>query len=71
MRLKRRNHLYTLLIISFNYIKILGKQALMRKIMDAKKSNSPTVEIWGTGKPLREFLHVDDLADALVFLMHH
>ncbi len=45
--------------------------ALMRKIMDAKKSNSPTVEIWGTGKPLREFLHVDDLADALVFLMQH
>lgn len=45
--------------------------ALMRKIIDAKNSNSPSVEIWGTGKPLREFLHVNDLAEALVFLMQH
>lgn len=43
--------------------------ALMRKIDTATRENSPTVEIWGTGTPLREFMHVDDLADALVFLL--
>ena len=35
----------------------------------AKKNNDPKVEIWGTGKPYREFLHVDDLADACYFLL--
>jgi len=45
--------------------------ALIRKIQHAKESNEPAVEIWGTGKPLREFLHVDDLADACFFLMHN
>lgn len=45
--------------------------ALIRKFHDAKTSNQPSVEIWGTGSPMREFLHVDDLADASVFLMHH
>jgi GDP-L-fucose synthase len=43
--------------------------ALMAKIHAAKASNAPVVELWGTGTPLREFLHVDDLADALVFLV--
>lgn len=43
--------------------------ALMRKIDAAARERRPTVEIWGTGKPLREFMHVDDLADALVFLL--
>jgi GDP-L-fucose synthase len=43
--------------------------ALMKKIHEAKKTNKTTVEIWGTGNPLREFLHVDDLAEACVFLM--
>jgi len=43
--------------------------ALMLKTHRAKQDNAPSVEIWGTGKPRREFLHVDDLADALVFLM--
>lgn len=45
--------------------------ALIRKIIDAKENIHPTVEIWGTGTPLREFLHVDDLADACFFLMHN
>ena len=45
--------------------------ALIRKIIDAKDNNLATVEIWGTGTPLREFLHVDDLADACFFLMHN
>ena len=45
--------------------------ALIRKIIDAQDNNLPTVEIWGTGTPLREFLHVDDLADACFFLMHN
>ena len=43
--------------------------ALTRRIHEAKEANAPEVVIWGTGKPLREFLHVDDLADALVFLL--
>jgi GDP-L-fucose synthase len=43
--------------------------ALIRKIDDAARKREPTVEIWGTGTPLREFMHVDDLADALVFLL--
>lgn len=42
--------------------------ALIRKFHEAKISGSPEVEIWGTGTPMREFLHVDDLADALIFL---
>jgi GDP-L-fucose synthase len=43
--------------------------ALIRKFHEAKASRSPEVVIWGTGSPRREFLHVDDLADACVFLM--
>lgn len=43
--------------------------ALIRKMHEAKEAREDAVEIWGTGKPRREFLHVDDLADALVFLM--
>jgi len=45
--------------------------ALMAKAHAAKLSGAPTVEVWGTGTPLRELLHVDDLADALVHLMVH
>jgi GDP-L-fucose synthase len=44
--------------------------ALIRRIVLAKKNNEPNVTIWGTGTPRREFLHVDDLADACVFLMN-
>ena len=44
--------------------------ALMRKLHEAKVDGDPTVTVWGTGTPLREFLYVDDLADALVFLMN-
>lgn len=43
--------------------------ALLRKIHDAKMSNKREVVVWGSGTPLREFLHCDDLADALVFLI--
>jgi GDP-L-fucose synthase len=43
--------------------------ALLAKIHRAKETGAKSVEIWGTGTPRREFLHVDDLADALVFLM--
>ncbi|WP_025761924.1 GDP-L-fucose synthase [Dyadobacter tibetensis] len=43
--------------------------ALIRKFHEAKESNSPTVEAWGTGSPRREFLFADDLADACLFLM--
>lgn len=45
--------------------------ALLRKTHEAKKSRQEFFEVWGTGKPRREFLHVDDLADACVFLMEH
>lgn len=43
--------------------------AFIRRFHDARLRNDPTVEIWGTGTPRREFLHVDDLADACLFLM--
>lgn len=43
--------------------------ALIRKFHEAKMTNAPTVSIWGSGAPMREFLHVDDLADACLFLM--
>jgi len=43
--------------------------SLMRRLHEAKLSGADAIEIWGTGSPLREFLHVDDAADALVFLM--
>lgn len=43
--------------------------ALIRKFHEAKIKNKPEVEIWGTGEPKREFLYVDDLADACIFLM--
>ena len=45
--------------------------ALLRKFHEAKVTQAPTVTVWGTGEPLREFLYVDDLADALVFLMQN
>ncbi|MBL4752273.1 MAG: GDP-L-fucose synthase [Flavobacteriales bacterium] len=43
--------------------------ALLRKLHQAKLDKAPSVEVWGTGKPKREFLHVDDLAQACLFLM--
>ena len=43
--------------------------AMIRKFHDAKVSGTKTVELWGTGTPLREFLYVDDMADACVFLL--
>ncbi|MFB7138934.1 GDP-L-fucose synthase family protein [Gottfriedia sp. NPDC056225] len=45
--------------------------ALLRKFHEAKESNDPTVTVWGTGTPLREFLYSDDLADACIFLMNN
>jgi len=43
--------------------------ALIKKFHEAKINGSKTVEVWGSGEPMREFMHVDDLADAAVFLM--
>ncbi len=43
--------------------------ALIRKAHEAKQSGAASIEIWGSGTPRREFLHVDDLADGLVFLL--
>jgi len=45
--------------------------AMIRKFYEAKRNRSPTVTLWGTGKALREFMHVDDLAEACLFLLHH
>jgi GDP-L-fucose synthase len=45
--------------------------AMIRKFHEAKESNALAVELWGTGKPMREFLHADDLADACVYLMQN
>jgi GDP-L-fucose synthase len=44
--------------------------ALLRKFYEAKQARASNVVVWGTGVPRREFLHVDDLADACVFLMN-
>ncbi|MCU0444726.1 MAG: GDP-L-fucose synthase [Microscillaceae bacterium] len=45
--------------------------ALLRKFVEAKQADSPSVVVWGTGSPLREFLHTQDLADACYFLMQN
>lgn len=45
--------------------------ALLRKFIEAKNKNEKNVTVWGTGTPLREFLYVDDLAEACLFLMLH
>jgi GDP-L-fucose synthase len=45
--------------------------ALLRKIITARRNNALSVELWGSGTPLREFLHVDDLAEACLFLMEN
>ena len=45
--------------------------ALIRKFVEAKQHNSPSVVLWGSGKPRREFLYVDDMADACIFLMNN
>ena len=45
--------------------------ALIRKFHEAKKNNADSVSCWGTGKPLREFLHADDLGEACVFALEH
>ncbi|MBP6673364.1 MAG: GDP-L-fucose synthase [Bacteroidetes bacterium] len=45
--------------------------ALIRKFVDAKENHSPSVVLWGSGKPRREFLYVDDMADACIYLMNN
>lgn len=45
--------------------------AMIRKFHEARLSGAPSVELWGTGAPLREFLYVDDMADACVYLLEH
>ena len=44
--------------------------ALIQRIHNAKVENLPSVEVWGTGSPMREFLYVDDLSDAIMFLIN-
>lgn len=44
---------------------------MIRKFHDAKKNNLPVMELWGTGSPFREFLHVSDMADAAIYLMNN
>ncbi len=45
--------------------------ALIRKFVEAKEQNAPSVVLWGTGRPKREFLYVDDMADACIYLMEN
>ena len=54
---------------NFNLMSSHVIPALIAKMHHAKQAHAETVELWGSGKPKREFLHVDDLADALVFLL--
>jgi len=56
---------------NFDYQNSHVLPALLRKFHDAHVQGNPSVSVWGTGRALREFLHVDDLADASVFLMGH
>ncbi|HVW70193.1 MAG TPA: GDP-L-fucose synthase [Steroidobacteraceae bacterium] len=56
---------------NFNLLTSHVLPALIRKFHDARVAGAEEVEIWGTGTPRREFLHVDDLADACLFLMQH
>ncbi|MDR3550087.1 MAG: GDP-L-fucose synthase [Candidatus Babeliales bacterium] len=56
---------------NFNLLNSHVLPALLAKCYMAKKNNSPEVVIWGTGKPYREFLYVDDLADGCLFLMQN
>ena len=45
--------------------------ALIRKFHEAKENDAASVTVWGSGKPMREFLYADDLAEACIYLMHH
>jgi GDP-L-fucose synthase len=45
--------------------------AMIKKLHTAKQTGAPHVTLWGTGKPMREFMHVDDLADSLIHVMQH
>lgn len=56
---------------NFNLANSHVMPALIRKFHDAKEQGNKSVEVWGTGAPKREFLHVDDMADATVFLMNN
>jgi GDP-L-fucose synthase len=56
---------------NFNLLDSHVLPALIRRCHEAKASHAPELVVWGTGTPRREFLHVDDLADALLFLMQH
>ena len=56
---------------NYNLINSHVLPALIRKFHEAKESKAQSVEIWGTGTPLREFLHVDDLAEACIYLMNN
>lgn len=54
---------------NFHYVNSHVLPAMIRKFHDAQTNNCPSVTLWGSGSPKREFLHVDDLADACIFLM--
>ena len=63
--------IYMVLMIILIYNNSHVMPALIRKFHERKINNTPVVEVWGTGKPLREFLYVDDMADACVFLLEN
>ena len=56
---------------NFDYASSHVLPALLRKAHDSKRSGAAAVQVWGSGQPLREFLHVDDLADAIIFLVQN
>src|SRR5450432_2703614 len=56
---------------NFNLVTAHVLPALLRKVHEAKLAGAREVEVWGSGKPRREFLHVDDLADACLFLLQN
>lgn len=56
---------------NYDYMTSHVLPALVRKFYEAKVNHTPYVVVWGTGRPKREFLHSDDLADACIYLMNH
>ncbi|GGL56300.1 GDP-L-fucose synthase family protein [Sporolactobacillus putidus] len=56
---------------NYDYMTSHVLPALVRKFYEAKMNHDPYVVVWGTGRPKREFLHSDDLADACIYLMNH
>lgn len=64
-------HINSVAPAEFIYTNLAIETKVIRKFHEAKVSGAPAVTMWGTGSAMREFMHIDDIADASVFLMEH